>query len=114
MLHLSLALNILVLTPLLWALAQNVGGMTDVYGPDSAARRILAAVYFAILLMSVGLLAAMVFTTWQVVPVAVTLLTLQVIYKVSTAVVLDLSNPVVIANLTISAVHGVTLVTLMR
>lgn len=114
MLHASLVLNIIVLTPLLWALSQDTSGMSEAFGPDSPARRILSAVYFAILLMSIGLLGGLVFSERDVVPHVVALLVMQVIYKVTTAVVLGVAHPVVVTNLLISAVHMTTLLVLMR
>ena len=114
MLHASLILNIVVLTPLLWTLSQDTAGMMEAFGPDSPARRILSSVYFAILVMSLALLAALVFSARDVMPYSVALLMLQVLYKVTTAIVLGVAHPVVIANLLISALHVVTLVTLVR
>lgn len=114
MLYLSLVLNIVVLAPLLWALSLNSLGMSEVYGPDSPARRILGSVYLTILMMSLALLAALAFSNHDVRPYAVTLLALQVLYKITTAFVLGVAHPVVIANLAISAVHVATLVVILR
>lgn len=114
MLQVSLVLNIVVLTPLLWALSQDAAGIEQAFGPDSPARRILSSVYFAILVISLALLAALVFSKRDVVPYAGALLVMQVLYKVTTAFVLSLAYPVVMTNLLISAVHVVTLVTLLR
>jgi hypothetical protein len=95
-------------------LSQNTDGLVEAYGPDTPARRILVAVYFAILVTSIGLLTTLLFTNRHILPIALTLLTLQVTYKVSTAFVLDLNHPVVVANLIISAVHATTLAVLLR
>lgn len=114
MLYLSLIVNILVLAPLVWALSLNSGGMAEAFGPDTPARRILASVYLTILMMSLALLAALGFSKHDITPYAVTLLVLQVLYKVTTAFALGLGHPVVSANLAISAVHVATLVVVYR
>jgi hypothetical protein len=112
MLVLSLVVNVLALVPLLIVLWLDRPRLARVYGADSPARRILACVYGAIMAASMGLLVGLWAGAVDVVPMAKSLLVLQVIYKLATAPVVGLGNPVVIANLAIAALHGVTLVTI--
>lgn len=106
MVPLSLAVNVLVLVPVLWGLWS--GGSDDVFGPDAPARRILICVYAAILVLSAVLLA------WPAGRAALApgLLAVQVAYKVLTVPLLGLGHPVATANLAIAALHAVTLATL--
>ena len=105
----SLSLNILVLVPVLIALGANRSAAEHAWGADTAARRILAAVYAAILLASVALLALQVLgrdiTAWTQ-----ALLGIQVVYKLLTVPLAGLRNPVVISNVGIAVVHVITLV----
>ncbi|MEY2759948.1 MAG: hypothetical protein RIR33_3726 [Pseudomonadota bacterium] len=105
----SLSLNILVLVPVLIAIGANGKAAEFAWGADMAARRILAAVYAAILLASAGLIALHLLdrdiTAW-----AQALLVIQVVYKLLTVPLVGLRNPVVISNVGIAAVHIVTLV----
>jgi hypothetical protein len=105
----SLALNIAVLVPVCFGLLTGAAWTVPAYGPDSAARGILLAVYLAILVGSAGLM-------FHPVPTMVaTLLGLQVIYKLTTPFTTgSLSNPVVVSNLCIAAFHCITLVAIMR
>lgn len=79
----------------------------EAYGPPSAARGILLAIYAAIGLMS-GLLLA------RPEPAAVAaMLAVQVVYKVmSPLTVGSIRNPVVVSDLLIAGVHGLTLASL--
>jgi hypothetical protein len=105
----SLSLNILVLVPVLIALGANRSAAEHAWGADTAARRILAAVYVAILLASVALLALQILgrdiTAWTQ-----ALLGIQVVYKLLTVPLAGLRNPVVISNVGIALVHVITLV----
>ncbi|HVU13861.1 MAG TPA: hypothetical protein VHD90_21435 [Phototrophicaceae bacterium] len=108
MLLISLSLNVLVLIPVLATLALNGAAASDAWGVDTAARRILSAIYAAILAMSVALLALQLLgrnpLAW-----AQALLAVQVVYKVLSAPFVGFRNPVVISNLLIATVHATTL-----
>lgn len=110
MLAVSLSLNIVVLVPVLAVLVANGRAAQNAWGDDTAARRILAAIYAAILLASVFLLGAHLLDH-KVLAWAQALLGVQVVYKLLTAPFVGLRNPVVISNLGIAAVHMVTLAT---
>jgi hypothetical protein len=105
----SLALNIMVLVPVLGVLAANGRAAEYAWGSDTAARRILAAIYAAILFASVILLAGHLLE-YDVMAWAQALLGIQVVYKVLTAPFVGLRNPVVLSNLGIAIVHAITLV----
>ncbi len=109
MIRLSLILNILVLIPVCAGLLTHAVWATDVYGAATAARGILLSIYGAILLVSTALLFSL--DPLQVAP----LLLVQVIYKLTTPFsVGSFTNPVVISNLVIAAVHIVTLSLIVR
>lgn len=110
MLVVSLILNILVLVPVTTGLLRQSPWATEAFGPRSPARGILTAVYLAILITSVMLLAAVLAGIDTVIAPAATLLTLQVIYKaLSPFTVGHWHHPVVLSNLAIALVHSVTL-----
>jgi len=104
MIALSLMLNVVVLAPVTFGIVLKADWVIDAYGPESAARGILLAIYLAILIGSVGLLI-------KPVPAMVAaLLSVQIIYKVITPFTVgSLENPVVVSNLGIAAFHCVTL-----
>ncbi|CTQ48485.1 hypothetical protein JDO7802_00487 [Jannaschia donghaensis] len=109
MIQISLALNVLILIPVTWGLLADSAGMAQAFGPDQPSRRILLAVYLAIAACSAALLL------WpggrMLVP---GLLAVQGIYKVLTVPLLGIGHPVVVTNLGIVVVHGVTLATILR
>lgn len=121
MLVISLLLNIAVLIPVVAVLLLSTRRGIDTrgsfpWGARTPARDILLAIYIAILTASIALLAV-VATTGPSVAVdaaAVSLFAVQIVYKVLTAVTVRdaLRNPVVLSNLGIAAVHGVTVATL--
>ena len=85
-------------------------GMTEVYGTDSPARRILACLYLTIGLVSLyALLQMLVGNGGIALAVAATLFPLQIIYKVMTAIALRPTHPVVLANLGVSALLALAL-----
>ena len=85
-------------------------GMTEVYGADTPARRILACVYATIGLISLYALAQMVIGNGGIaVHIGATLFPLQIIYKLMTAWAVRPTHPVVIANLCVAALLGLTL-----
>ncbi len=108
MLLISLSLNILVLVPVLGALFANGRAADYAWGADTAARRILAAIYATILSMSV-ILIGLHLLNHDILAWTQMLLGAQVIYKILTAPLVGLRNPVVISNLGIAAVHAITL-----
>lgn len=109
MTSLSLFLNLAVLAPVCGSLILSASWTLAAYGPPSPARGILLSIYLAI-----GLLSALLLL--QPVPAAVAaLLAVQVLYKVTTPFTTgSISNPVVISNLLIAAVHIATLVVLLK
>ena len=104
MVRVSLGLNIAVLIPVCTVLILNLTPFVDVWGPATPARGILLSMYVSILILSAGL--------WmQRNPMLVApLLAMQVCYKVMTPITVgSITNPVVISNLVVAIVHGVTL-----
>jgi len=87
-----LTIQLLILKPV---------GMDEVYGNDTDARRILACMYFAIAVVSTFLLLP-VHTATQRITAAWPLLTLQMVYKLTTVAAVGLSSPVVVSNLIIA------------
>ncbi|MDX2276984.1 MAG: hypothetical protein NW206_16155 [Hyphomonadaceae bacterium] len=108
MLTASLLINIIVLVPVLLVIAANGQAAERAWGQDTAARRILSAIYAAILVASVLLLAAII-SGREVLAWAQALLGLQIVYKVLTVPLVGLRNPVILSNLAIAAVHAATL-----
>ena len=106
MVTVSLLLNVLVLVPVTWGLLRDATGMSEPFGPDSPARRILVSVYLAILAVSLVLLLIPEGARAALVP---GLLAMQVVYKLITVPLVGLRNPVVMTNLAIVAVHAATL-----
>lgn len=104
MVRVSLGLNIAVLVPVCAVLILDVTPFVDAWGPATPARGIMLSMYVSILILSVGL--------WkQRNPMLVApLLAMQICYKVTTPITVgSITNPVVISNLVIAIVHGVTL-----
>ena len=104
MIRVSLGLNILVLTPIVFGMAVGSPIIDRAWGEFTASRGILTSIYFALLVLSIILVI-------KPIPVFVApLLATQVIYKVTTPFTVGtLLNPVVISNLGISILHLVTL-----
>ena len=109
LIYASLGINIFVLVPVCLGLLNKADWTLPAYGPDTAARGILLSVYLAILVTSVGLL-------FKPIPAMVAaLLLVQIIYKFSTPFTVgSFTNPVVISNLAIAAVHCVTLWVILK
>jgi hypothetical protein len=86
--------------------AQSVGSpiIDRAWGEFTAARGILASIYFALLVLSLILI-------FKTIPVfVVPLLATQIIYKITTPFTVGtLMNPIVISNLGIAVLHSVTL-----
>ncbi|MEL6344281.1 MAG: hypothetical protein AAFV53_14275 [Myxococcota bacterium] len=104
MILISLIVNILVLIPVIGGLLANSTWAVSAYGPQTQARGILLSIYGAILFASVALLFI-----WDPRMIAA-LLAVQVIYKVTTPFTVGtFKNPVVISNLSIAALHSITM-----
>ena len=105
--YVSLAVNIVVLVPILVLMFIKSPLVDRAWGPFTEARGILMAIYFAILAASVALLF------FPVAAFIVALLSVQVVYKVTTPFTVGtIKNPVVISNLVISVLHVATVVSI--
>lgn len=115
MVYISHAANVLILIAVCTALWRGDAGMEDAFGPDSPARRILACVYFAILLTSLyALIRAGIGAPHIAVQIALVLFPLQITYKLTTAFAVGMDNPVVLTNLAVVALHAATLIAIWR
>jgi hypothetical protein len=121
MLLISLLLNIAVLIPVVSVLIIGTVRGTHTaaqapWGERTPARDILLAIYIAILVVSIALLAGVALggPTATIEAAAAALFTVQIVYKVLTAVTVRdaLRNPVVLSNLGIAVVHAITVATL--
>lgn len=114
MIYISHAANVIVLIGVCTALLRNSADMDTAFGPDTAARRILICIYGTILLTSLyALVMALVSAPHVSLSVGFVLFPLQIIYKVATAFLVGVHNPVVRANLGIAALHSVTLIAVL-
>lgn len=114
LLTVSLVLNILILVPLCITILRDPEHISVVYGKRTPARDILLCVYLAILVASVALLVLVhMEATWAGAKWAsVALLTIQVVYKLLTTVMVHGGkppqrkfNPVVATNFGVAIVH---------
>jgi hypothetical protein len=109
MILLSLLINVAVLIPVSAGLMVDAPWAAAAYGDPSPARGILLSIYAAILAVSAWLLIER--NAMLVAP----LLLVQVVYKLTTPITVgSLTNPVVISNLLVAAVHLVTLALILR
>lgn len=107
MIYISLAINIVALVPIVILMAMKSPLVDTAWGPITEARAILWSIYIAILVASIFLVFI------PVVAFVAALLAVQVIYKLTTPFTVGtISNPVVISNLAISALHIATLATM--
>jgi hypothetical protein len=104
----SLAVNIVVLIPIVILMVIKSPLVDQSWGTFTAARGILLSMYGTILVLSCALIV-------MPVPAFVAaLLLVQVIYKITTPFTVgSISNPIVISNLVIAALHVGTLVALV-
>lgn len=110
MIALSFLANSLITFAVVAALWRGGPAMTEAFGTDSPARRILACVYAAIGLVSVyALLQIAADKAAVAATVGATLFPLQIVYKLATAAAVGPRHPVVIANLGVAALHSATL-----
>jgi len=109
MIILSLLLNIGVLTPVCVSLMVQAGWTQASYGEATPARSILLSIYLSILVASAVMLVIRDPRT------IATLLTIQIIYKMSTPFTVGtFHNPVVLSNIGIAGFHIVTLMVIWR
>jgi phosphoglycerol transferase MdoB-like AlkP superfamily enzyme len=110
---LSLFVNIIVLIPVCIALMKfgESKFIVDAWGEPSSSRSILLSIYISILLLSCILLFAYIqdIQSVSIKYMISSLLIVQVVYKLITPFTVGITNPVVISNLLISALHIVTL-----
>jgi hypothetical protein len=107
LIYISLAVNIVVLIPIVVLMSIRARLVDKAWGPFTEARGILLSIYFAILVASV------VLVFFPAPALVAALLAVQVIYKVTTPFTVGRwGNPVVLSNLGISVVHIVTLVSI--
>lgn len=99
--QISLIINILVLIPVCTGLLLKKNWTVDSYGIDTPARGILLSIYLAILIFSTVLL-------FKFDPkLVLALLTVQIIYKLLTPIMVGtIKNPVIISNIFIALVHS--------
>jgi hypothetical protein len=103
----SLAVNIVVLIPIVILMIVKSPLVDHAWGTFTAARGILLSMYGTILVLSCALIV-------MPIPAFVAaLLLMQVIYKITTPVTVgSITNPIVISNLVIAALHIGTLAVL--
>jgi hypothetical protein len=107
MIYISLAINIVILVPIVVLMAIKSPLVDTAWGPLTEARAILWSIYIAILIASIFLVFM------PIASFVAALLAVQVIYKLTTPFTVgSFRNPVVISNLVIATVHAVTLVSI--
>jgi hypothetical protein len=113
MLTISTILNIVVLVPVISVILLDLVQVERVWGENQPSRQILVSIYIAILISTIALF----FLKGQTkLIIAVTIFSMQIIYKTLTAVLVvnALSNPVVLSNLAINIVHLSTLFVIFK
>ena len=113
MLNISTVLNILVLVPVISVILSDINQVERVWGPNQASRQILVSIYIAIL---IGSIALFFLKDSAKLLIAITIFSMQIIYKFLTAILVSnsLTNPVVLSNLAINGVHILTLYTVFK
>ncbi len=101
----ALAFNIVVLAPVLLALAFGRGAIDGAFGPDTPARRILACIYLAIALASGALIAFRLHGAAWTTIATLTLFAVQIAYKSGTVFAVGLRNPVVATNILVIVIQ---------
>lgn len=115
LLTLSHLVNVIIVTIIPVLIARDAPAMRASYGPDSAARRILACLYATIAVASaVALIAQLNGDLALSLVIASVLFPMQITYKLLTLPAVGWTNPVVKSNLAIAALHAVTLSVLWR
>jgi hypothetical protein len=113
MLSISTILNIVVLVPVISVILLDLIQVERVWGENQPSRQILVSIYIAILISTLALF----FLKGQTkLIIAVTIFSMQIMYKTLTAVLVvnALSNPVVLSNLAINIVHLSTLFVIFK
>lgn len=107
----SLMINTVAFGLLALALLGHGITMLNTYGPDTAARRILASLYATIAITSFAALlsAAVLADTSYMVQIAVILLPVQILFILISRLSLDTANVVATAKLVIAALHMLSL-----
>jgi hypothetical protein len=115
LLSLSHLVNVIVVTIIPVLIAGDSPAMTACYGPDSAARRILACLYATIAIASaVALLGQASGNAALAIAIAAVLFPMQIAYKLMTLPAVGWRNPVVKSNIAIALLHTVTLAALWQ
>ncbi len=105
----SLLVNVAVLIPVCAGLLTDASWAQLAYGPSSAGRSILLSVY-----MAIGFASAVLLFVRDPRFVAM-LLIVQVVYKVTTPMTVgSFTQPVVVSDLLIAALHTATLASIWR
>jgi hypothetical protein len=103
--------NVLVAGTVAVLLLRNTPRMSAVYGEVTPARSILASIYLAIAATSV---VALAFPQYSIV-IATVLFPLQIFYKILTIFTVgNVTHPVVVSNILISALHITSLLILFK
>jgi hypothetical protein len=105
----ALSLNVIVLAPVVSVLLLDAPAAQRGFGPVTDARLILTSVYMAIGAVSLGLITMHLKRMAWATPMTVALFSVQIIYKLITAAMVGISNPVIITNLVIVVVQAVAL-----
>ena len=98
-----LGLNILILVPVISRMGH--GQMDPVFGPDTAARRILTCVYIGIAVTSAVLIGMHLLKLPWAEPMTLALFGVQIAYKFCTVVAVGMRNPVVASNCGVAVVQ---------
>ena len=110
MIILSHLANVLIVAAVVFGLWRGQPDVDEAFGTDTTARRILGCIYATIGLVSLYALTQLVAGNPQIAfLVGATLFPVQIIYKLFTVFVVGPTNPVVIANLMVAALHSATL-----
>ncbi len=105
----SLLVNIAVLVPVSIGMLLNADWAVQSYGGETPARQILLSIYLAILCASIGLLLR------REEHGAITLLLVQIAYKVATPFAVGTAlHPVVMSNIAIAALHTATVAVVLQ
>jgi hypothetical protein len=102
----ALIINILILFPVCLGLHFRLHRFDRVFGEDNTARQILTSIYLAILTLSIAILL----NPQTRITFAIPLLSLQVIYKIISVILIrDKKTPVLWFNLAVAIFHSVAI-----
>lgn len=105
----ALAINIVVLTPVISVLLLGLSPAEKGFGAVTDARLILTAIYISIALASAAIIVLHLKGLAWAMPMSVALFAVQITYKLFTVPMVGLSSPVVITNLGVVAVQALAL-----